>query len=208
MKVLRHLSALIAPPRCALCGAPCGCEAALCAACERWLARSRRPAAPGATPALEAVFAATPYEGLAREMVAALKFRAALPLAGRMAEAIAATSPPGLLGGSLVPVPAAPRRLRRRGFDPAAEIARRLGALAGLPVASCLVRLDGPRQVGRRRSERLGSPPRVFARGPAPLRAVLVDDVLTTGATLAACAAALRGAGAASVAAVAFARTP
>jgi predicted amidophosphoribosyltransferase len=43
--------------------------------------------------------------------------------------------------------------------------------------------------------------------GPAPRRAVLVDDVVTTGATLAACAAALRAAGSSSVTAVAFART-
>jgi predicted amidophosphoribosyltransferase len=63
--------------------------------------------------------------------------------------------------------------------------------------------------VGRNRAERLSGPPgTIEATAPAPAIALLVDDVVTTGGTLSACAAALRAAGARHVAAVAYARTP
>ncbi|MGV1050451.1 MAG: ComF family protein, partial [Solirubrobacterales bacterium] len=70
----------------------------------------------------------------------------------------------------------------------------------------CLARRGSGRQVGRRRAERLAHPPRIRATGAAPRSVMLVDDVLTTGATLSACARALRAAGATRVVAVTFAR--
>jgi predicted amidophosphoribosyltransferase len=138
--------------------------------------------------------------------VAALKFRSLLTVADLIARLIAQRAPPEMLAGELVPVPPAPSRLRRRGFDPAEEIARRLAAQTGLPHRPCLARADGPRQVGRPRGVRLASAPTVRVASAAPDRAVLVDDVQTTGATLSACAAALRRAGARRVVAVTFAR--
>jgi predicted amidophosphoribosyltransferase len=125
--------------------------------------------------------------------------------------AIAVASVPGrLLGGALVPVPLHPVRHRRRGFNQAAVLAEAIGGKAGLAVHDCLRRRGpGPPQVGRTRGARLAGPVgSIEARARVPPTTVLVDDVVTTGATLAACAAALRRAGAADVAAVAFARTP
>jgi predicted amidophosphoribosyltransferase len=125
----------------------------------------------------------------------------------RVAAQALAQAPPDVLAGAVVPVPAAPLRGRWRGFDPAEEIAYELGRIAGLPYDPCLRRSQGPRQVGRARGERLSSPPRVRVRRAPPQSAVLVDDVLTTGATLMSCAAALREAGCTRVAAVTFARS-
>jgi predicted amidophosphoribosyltransferase len=200
------LASLVVPPRCCLCGAPCSWREALCARCETALARARPVLGASPPPGLDSAWSAAPYEHVARELVAALKFRRRLPLARRAAEAIAAGAPPALLEGSLVPVPAAPWRLRARGMDPGEEIAFRLARLTGLPASLCLARADGPRQVGRPRDLRLADPPLSGLIARAPERAVLVDDVLTTGATLAACARALRAGGSRGVVAVTFAR--
>jgi len=127
-----------------------------------------------------------------------------------MAERIHRLAPAWLLSGAIVPVPTSPLRSLARGFDPAAELAKALAELAGTePPARCLSRRQvGGRQVGRGRARRLGSPPIVRARGPVPRSVVLVDDVLTTGATLSACARAARAAGARRVVAVTFTRRP
>jgi predicted amidophosphoribosyltransferase len=188
---------LLAPPRCLACRAP---GADLCAACRRalpFLARQDGLA-----------FAPVAYDGPARQLVAALKFRNQRRAARVMAAQITANAPAGLFDdGVLVPVPAEPSRVRRRGHDQAVTLARALSHSSGLPLAR-LLRRSGPptRQVGAARAQRLAQV-HVVARGPAPPRCVLVDDVTTTGATLAACARALLDCGALDVQAVAYART-
>ena len=169
------------------------------------------------------VWAPVSYEGPARDLVRALKFRGALGAADTMAALMAAGAPPELLPRPgppglrrpderpvLVPVPLHPARRRRRGYNQATVLARALGKRTGVELAECLARA-GPRgtQVGRPRAARMAQPPgRITARAPPPANALLVDDVATTGATLAACAEALRDAGAAEVRALTFARTP
>jgi predicted amidophosphoribosyltransferase len=219
-----ELCALLVPPGCLACGVPLsGAGEVLCASCRRalpWLAtpRCRRcglPAPCGARcPAAGAPFVAAwaplAHEGPARALVAALKFRGRLAVADLMAAQIAAGAPEGLLAepAVLVPVPAHPGRRRRRGFDHADRLARALARRTGLPARAALRRAAIPvRQLGASRAARL-EPGRlgIVARGPAPRRAVLVDDVHTTGATLRACAAALCSAGAEEVVCVTYVR--
>ena len=199
---------MLAPRLCWGCGGPARRAEPLCLQCR--LGLRRLPAEPVAIEGV-AVWAPVAYEGAARELVRALKFRSAAGVADAMAAQIVAAAPAGLLaGGALVPVPLHPRRRRRRGFNQAFVLAERLAARAGLPVADCLVRRGrGATQVGRGRAERRTGPSgTIAARAPPPARALLVDDVATTGATLAACARALRAAGASEVVGLAFARTP
>ena len=196
--------ALLAPPRCGICGGPSAPTLPLCPSCERALAGRSPP--PPRIPGVDLAWSALPYEGAARSLVVAIKFARRVGLAAVAAEAIVRSAPPGLLGGTLVPVPPAPLRSRLRGFDPAEELALALAARTSAPLLACLARREGPRQVGRARAARLADPPRVRAIGRVPDDAVLVDDVLTTGATLGACARALRAAGAGRIFAVTFAR--
>jgi predicted amidophosphoribosyltransferase len=128
-----------------------------------------------------------------------------------MAAQIAANAPAVLLPseGTDVAVPAHPGRRRTRGFDPPELLARALARRTGLALAQPLRRSAGSsRQLGASRAARLEAGRRGFeARGPAPRTAILVDDVHTTGATLNACATALREAGAERVVALTWART-
>jgi len=205
MEFLHAVATAIAPPLCASCGRSCRAEAIVCTRCGRRLAGAE-PLLGKGPPGLDRAWSSAPHEGVARNLVAALKFRRLLPVADLMADRIQWLAPGHVLSGAIVPVPPAPARLRRRGFDPAGELAAALAERLDLPLEACLARRGGRRQVGRRRAERLGQPPRIHSTGIAPRSVVLVDDVLTTGATMSACAQALRAAGAARVVAVTFAR--
>src|SRR5438093_492669 len=193
---LRVLTSFLAPPVCAGCGGHAGTGEPLCGPCRlelRWLTGV-------ADVGGLRVFAPLAYEGPARAMVWALKFRGAALAASAMAAQIVAGAPPGVLDrGVLVPVPLHPRRLRRRGFNQAERLASGVSRRTGLGVSDRLRRTGHSRtQMGRDRRERLAGVEGTFTvaeGGDVPRRAILVDDVVTTGATLAACAAALRAAG-------------
>jgi ComF family protein len=201
------LGGLLAPPLCWGCDGPARRGEPLCRGCRGSL---QRLAAEPVWLSGVRVWAPVAYSGPARDLVRALKFRGAIGLADMMAAQIAANAPPGWLGGrTLVPVPLHPRRLRSRGYNQAAAIAEALARRACLESVEPLAR-TGPAltQVGRHRAQRRAGPAgAIELRGPAPARVLLVDDVVTTGATLAACRAVLAAAGSAEVAAVVFART-
>ena len=185
------------PPWCRGCGAPVGVEVARCPSCRGRLEGARQAVA---------------YAGPAPALVAALKDGRRRGLAGVLAEIVAASVPPPPPGAALVPVPLGPRRMRDRGFNQAALIARELGRAWDRPVAESLVRTrEGEDQRGARARARGRQAAGAFAaagRDPVPALAWLVDDVHTTGATLADCARALRAGGTREVGAACFARVP
>lgn len=205
MKALHAVATSLIPSLCAACGRSCRPEAVVCNRCGRRLADAS-PFTGSGPPGLDRAWSSAPHEGVARDLVAALKFRQLLPVAELMADRIHWLAPAILLSGAVVPVPTATLRSMRRGFDPAAEIATALATRLQSPLAPCLTRRGGGRQVGKRRAQRIGHPPQIVARGSVPRSVLLVDDVLTTGATLSSCAAALRAHGAVRVVAVTFAR--
>ncbi|MEG1776816.1 MAG: ComF family protein [Clostridia bacterium] len=202
------------------CGLASAGEHTLCAACARSLTRERVPdmelAVPLHAPLIGCVCAYW-YQGAARQLVHRLKFRSdsacAPPLAEGMCAAYALCSalrshPPACL----LPVPMHPRRERLRGYNQAALLAREVSAYTGLPIADgLLLRHKGNApQEHRTREERLRAMSGAFsAELPPKLRGasfLLIDDVLTTGATATACAQALLSAGAGEVALLAACR--
>ncbi len=196
----------MAPPLCAACGSARALEAVICGRCEAGLEAAPRVIEPG-PPGVDLAIAAAPFDGVAREVVHGLKYARRLALAQVAAAAMLRALPDHEHAGVLVPVPAGPWRWRWRGFDPAEEIAIAIAVANGLALTKCLSRDGGRRQVGRHRSERLADPPSIRVTAAAPREVLLVDDVWTTGATLSACARALRQGGCRRVVAVTLART-
>ncbi|MGJ7460677.1 ComF family protein [Halomonas sp. MA07-2] len=151
------------------------------------------------------------YEREVAGLVQRFKFEAS-PRAGAVLLALFEAGLPGVSQEwpqALVPVPLHPRRARERGFDQGEWLARRLARRLELPLVRARRCRDTPTQRGLDRDERRRNLNRAFVIEAAlPLRVALVDDVMTTGATLGALAAACRVAGAREVEAWSVARTP
>ena len=186
---------------CAGCGAPGPSPCGRCTADMR-LVGEMPPPEP-----LAGLWAAFAYVGAGREMLARLKYRNQRSCAGWVASAMARALPPGLPVDAVTWAPTSAQRRRRRGFDQAELLARALGREIRLPVVSLLRRVDAAGQTGRTRSQRSCAPVFALRRSP-PSAVLLVDDVITTGATLQAAAKSLISAGAQQVGAVVAGATP
>jgi predicted amidophosphoribosyltransferase len=142
--------------------------------------------------------AAWAYEGVARELVLALKLRADRAAAEPLVEAMCrATRRWGLAGSAVTWVPGRERDTRERGFDHAEVLARGVARRLGLGAGRLLARTGSrPDQTGLSAAARRSNLVGAFVARTGPPAVVLVDDVVTTGATASACALALRAAGA------------
>lgn len=166
-----------------------------------------------APPAFDATQALFEYAFPVDRLVHALKYQHRLAVADFFAaelDAIAAGS--SASADLILPMPVHARRLRERGFNQAVEIARPFARRHGLRLELAAVRKvrDTPAQAGLDRQQRLRSPRGAFActRALDGLRIVVVDDVMTSGATLNELATCLKGAGAIWVGNLVCARTP
>lgn len=204
---------LIAPVDCAGCGAADRALCPLCTAALRPSPRQALLALPG-TPAAVPVLAALDYSGVARAALLALKGEGrtelARPLARPLRRAVELAWHAAAPGGAppvLVPVPGSRAGAARRGFAPTALLLRRAGLLARPGLVALA---HGPEQKRRGLAERLAAAlPRFAARARLRgARVLLVDDVVTSGATLEAAARALHAVGAEVVGAAALAATP
>lgn len=232
---LAPLVDLVYPPRCPCCGAGLASQAGLCAACwdrlvipsEPSCALCQRPFGengPGEgaacapclanPPRHDGIAAATLYTDVSRKLVLALKHGGRIALAPMLARLMAARLPEPDEERLIVPVPLHRWRLWRRGFNQAALLAGEIEKLGhGELLVDALVRrkatpaLGGMGAKARRRA--LSGAVTVSPRHAAKLRGrhvILVDDVLTSGATSGACVSVLKRAGARSVVVCCFAR--
>ncbi|MCU0309442.1 MAG: hypothetical protein MUE36_00660 [Acidimicrobiales bacterium] len=191
------------PQRCARCQLP---GRSPCAVCARELRPAPRLDLPEGLDSLAALVA---YDDRSRPLVVAVKYRNARSSLATLAPALAAMLP--VLGpdAAVTWAPTTAARRRQRGFDQAELLARAVGRSGGRSggTRALLRRLDGPSQTGRSAPDRRVGPA-FTAVDEVPDEVVVVDDVCTTGATLAAAAVALRDAGARVVHGAVLARTP
>lgn len=214
------LSNFLVPQACVVCGAPSGRCIPLCRVCEtQWLALQDVPGdrcircgrllisahvccidCRTVTPLqiIDRVYPLYSYDRTAQELLAAWKIGGCFGLTGFFARRMA-----GKLAEfpdiPVVPVPPRPGKIRKKGWDQIDRLARKLEKSYGIPVCRCLNRSSGIQQKKLGRKER-----EINLRGSIGMKkgmsvtgtVIVLDDIMTTGATLESCAAALRESGA------------
>jgi len=219
MSIINKLLSYIAPHHCIGCNAE---GALLCSSCLHGLRRVHSRcyicqrlsddfltclACRKRTP-LAHVWTYASYEGLAKELIHRLKFERAQAASYTIGRALADlyTGPSGTVVTS---VPTANSRVRQRGYDQAALIGRELARVLRCPYLPLLAREGSLRQVGQERAVRKRQMQHVFrplaSSSDAPRRVLLVDDVITTGATCEVAARILREMGVKQVDVIVFA---
>ncbi len=218
MSLIEDLFNLIAPHNCVGCNREGSLLCEQCAAllqkvparcykCQRWSAAARTCQACRRQTPLYGALAITPYTGVAKQVIHRLKFERAQAAADDIARVLAE----GLSVADVLitHVPTAERRVRERGYDQAALIAKALARRLNQPYLPLLARIGDQRQVGQQRDVRAQQLRQAFrpihATSLTNKHILLIDDVLTTGATCEAAARALRSSGARRVSAAVFA---
>lgn len=220
MSILDKLLSLLAPHECLGCGVQ---GALICSNCALKLPRitercyrCRRLNPNNLTCSkcrkqsrLTQVKVATVYSNSAKEIVWKLKFSGAQAAAKSMAS-IMLQQIESSQNTIIVPVPTATSRVRQRGYDQAVLLAKEVAKQAGLKYVSCLSRTTQAHQVGAGRSQRIKQLANAFrvtkSDQIAGAHILLIDDVITTGATLESAALILKKAGAKRVDALVFAQ--
>ena len=156
----------------------------------------------------DAAYSFGAYEGVLRRLIHLYKYARMRTLAGPLAVLLARALPRDEAFDAIVPVPLHWRRRLQRGFNQAELLARGMSRVTGIPVSKALGRVRStPTQAGLSNRLRRQNVTRAFrSRDVAGKRILLIDDVMTTGATGAACALALKQSGARRVALLTVAR--
>lgn len=226
MNILEATIGWLTPPQCVGCGLEghaicsscssaeiipfgkrcwnCGAVSKRCRTCPR----CRRVGSPAY------VWITTNHEGLARQLLHDYKFdqqrAAAASLADLMTGSFISSNGSNYADYLIVPIPTATSRVRERGFDHSALLAGKIARRLGLEYRPMLGRIGQTRQVGSKRADRMiQMADRFWVKKPglvAGRKVLLVDDVITTGATLYSSSKTLRIAGAARVDALVFAK--
>ena len=229
MNVLESAIGWLAPPQCLNCGdegsvlcktcstsviLPFGQRCWQCAQVSfgsRTCERCRRQGSP------RSVWITTVYEGLARQLVREYKFKHSRAAVQSLTDLMTATlwainDKNDLLTSDylVVPIPTASSRVRQRGFDQTGLLARKIARQTSFLAVPALGRLGQESQVGAQRAVRLAQPAgKYFVRRPGQVAnrsILLIDDVLTTGATLREATRVLKLAGAKQVDALVFSK--
>ncbi|KAF0815450.1 Orotate phosphoribosyltransferase [Andreprevotia sp. IGB-42] len=215
---------LALPASCLLCG--CLCKRGLCAGCDADLPKLPAALCPrcalptrdgglcggclAAPPAFDASFAALSYAGVARQLIPAAKFGGRWHVLPLLADVLLHRLPVSPAVDAIVPLPLHPNRLKERGYNQATEIAVPLARAFHLPLRHDLLlrNRDTEHQARLTLAARQKNLRGAFTARPdaGGLRIALVDDVMTSGASLDAAARALKKAGAAHVEAWVLAR--
>lgn len=178
------------PPSCPFCGRPLISEEGVCIECRQ-----------KEKPFYDAVVALYPYGGVYRNLLAAYKFHRHRPLANffliPLQEALDYVASIHFPVDALVPVPPRPGKLKKNGWDQIEYLAKKWEKTASIPLLRCLRRSASRSQKELNREQRsVNLKGKIQCTTVVPPTIAIIDDVITTGATLNACAEALRASGA------------